>query len=205
MSTSLAKLDFPLNLTESATSKFLIDNSSGFSMKPFTLSSSAVPGVVEGSRLPQQTAVILSSASFAFFASSASSISNRQSAELEIGLSHRKQRTENFLIAKFRPIMRQLHCFGPIAVCSRLSTVDSRLPVLIANETHSREESSYCKRSTYNFLIANEFHGSAHRQSTTSFASLASFASSASPHHLFRDLRYNISVEENCNPKGDKK
>jgi hypothetical protein len=30
--------------------------------------------------------------------------------------------------------------------------------ILIANETHSREKSSHCKQSTYEFLIANEFH-----------------------------------------------
>ncbi|HEV2488595.1 MAG TPA: hypothetical protein VGT03_02210 [Candidatus Acidoferrales bacterium] len=32
--------------------------------------------------------------------------------------------------------------------------------VLIANETHSREESSNCKQTTYEFLIANEFRSS---------------------------------------------
>ena len=39
---------------------------------------------------------------------------------------------------------------------SRLSTVNCNLNSLIANETHSPEESCACKQSTYEILIANE-------------------------------------------------
>ena len=41
---------------------------------------------------------------------------------------------------------------------SRLSALDSRVASLIANETHSRADSTASKQSTYEFLIANEFH-----------------------------------------------
>ena len=50
-------------------------------------------------------------------------LSNRQMPELEMGLSHRKQRTENFLIAKFRlilhlvfSVLRSLPAFWPLVL-----------------------------------------------------------------------------------------
>ena len=42
--------------------------------------------------------------------------------------------------------------------CPRLLTFDSRLLFLIANDMHSPKMPSHCKRSTYEFLIANEIH-----------------------------------------------
>ncbi|HKW89727.1 MAG TPA: hypothetical protein VJN21_13345 [Candidatus Acidoferrales bacterium] len=57
---------------------------------------------------------------------------------------------------------------------SRLSTIRSRLPCLIANDMHSREKSSPWKQSTYEILIANEFRSRATRQSAFSSASSAS-------------------------------
>jgi hypothetical protein len=81
---------------------------------------------------------------------------NRQSPELETDLSHRKQKTENFLIANFRPMLRspnQPSVANLDPRCqripdSRLSPLNCKLPSLIANEAHSREESSNRKQST---------------------------------------------------------
>ena len=89
-------------------------------------------------------------------------------------LTHRKHGTSHFLIDNFRVLYAQ-HALEPfnsapfsLPPCipaslhpssrSRLSTLDSGLPSLIANETHSRAESSNCKQDTYEILIANEFH-----------------------------------------------
>ena len=82
---------------------------------------------------------------------------NRQSPELESPLSHRKQTTENFLIAKFRPVPRQSSQLPPAAVHGpRVTRHGPRIP-LIADETHSRAMPSITKQMTCNFLIANEF------------------------------------------------
>jgi hypothetical protein len=49
-------------------------------------------------------------------------------------------------------------------------------PALIANETHSREDSSACKQSTYHFLIANEFHCANPALQTCEHSKLLDFA-----------------------------
>src|SRR5690348_14346422 len=157
MSTSPAKLDSRVSHPKSITSNFLIDN--------FQQVSSHVAGSS-------------SSASFASFASSASCISNRPCPRLEMPVSHRKQtiapisNRPNFalcnlsLAATKQPVHPDAgraakRACPPKQVFakagrSQLSTVACGLPSLIANETHSREESSNWKQSTYRFLIANE-------------------------------------------------
>ena len=126
------KLEISLTLPKSTTSDFLIDN--------FCTLSASCPSPASSLERP------------------ASSNSNRHIPELESSLSYRKQSTENFLIAKFRPMHRKLGQCGASSTRSRLLTLDSRLPPLIANETHSRKASSACEQSTYQILIANEFH-----------------------------------------------
>jgi hypothetical protein len=142
-------LDFPLTHRNQSTSQFLIDNfGASLSRRP--------PWRVNAFTAPKHSGAEEGHSPM---------ISNRQCPELEIDLSHRKQRTENFLIAKFRPMLPSL---VPLALGTdrslhpspdlRLSTLNSRLSSLIANETHSREESCSCKQSTYKILIANENH-----------------------------------------------
>ena len=53
---------------------------------------------------------------------------------------------------------------GSSTLRSWLSTLDSQLPPLVANETHSPEESNVCKQSTSKFLIANDFHSQTNTQ-----------------------------------------
>ena len=103
MSTSSAKLDFPPSLAKSNTSNFLIDNF----------------GALVVRRPPQQ--LVYPDAGMAAkadcapsFEPPASGNSNRQCPELETDLSHRKQRTEFFLIAKFRPMLPQM--LSPISL-----------------------------------------------------------------------------------------
>jgi hypothetical protein len=140
-------LDLPLNCRKHSTSQFLIDNfERSLAFNPPKQSDACPPWRAQASELP--------------------TISNCQSPELEISLSHRKQRTENFLIAKSRPMLPSLNQhlsreMGPRwqrIPDSRLSTLNRELPSLIANEPHSREESCACKQTTYKILIANEFY-----------------------------------------------
>jgi hypothetical protein len=152
------KLDHHVTCTKHATSHFLIDN---FERLPRE-------GVhPERSRrvTPLQKRFAAKPGPASSIQPRASRISNRQSPELESRLSHRKQRTENFLIAKFRPILPSAVPAALGAGSSlrpspnfRLSTLNSRLLSLIGNEMHSRAESSGCKQRTSHFLIGNEFH-----------------------------------------------
>ena len=82
-------LDFPSSHTKHTTSYFLIDNFCTFSW----------PGSHPASSLEPP----------------ASKTSNRHIPELESSLSYRKQSTENFLIAKFRPILDLLT--APFSPC----------------------------------------------------------------------------------------
>ena len=176
MSTSLAKLDFSASLAKSITSNFLIDNFCTLLRSPVSKSTS----VGSSGTLHSPLACCAAAASSRrrvtrhslVLTKEGSLPSNRQCPELEMGLSHRKQRTEIFLIANFRPMLRNLIQRGERVDCSRLSTLDSRLPSLIANDTHSREKSSYSKLSTYQFLIANVFHRQ-YLASTAIYASLS--------------------------------
>ena len=83
------------------------------------------------------------------------SISNRHIPELESPVSHRKQsigplsNRHKFAFCNFRLL--------PFPASLPLCVLASS-PSLIANDMHSREESSPCKQTTYNFLIANEIH-----------------------------------------------
>jgi hypothetical protein len=89
-------LDFPLTCRKQSTSHFLIDNFGAYlTRRPAParrgerrVNGCLAPGFTQTSHLKPRTCS-----------------SNRQRPELEIGLSHRKQRTENFLIANFRPIL----------------------------------------------------------------------------------------------------
>lgn len=100
-STSSKLLEIHLTHRKHSTSHFLIDNLNGFGMKPITLSE------VEGSLYPKLQPDHSELRSFARSAGSQLSTlnsllpSDRQTPELGIDLSHRKQRTEVFLIAKF--------------------------------------------------------------------------------------------------------
>ena len=93
-------------------------------------------------------------------------LSNRHIPELESPVSHRKQRIgplsnrHKIAFCNFHPLttLNESSVSLPLAFQSRLSTLDHRLPSLIANDMHSREESSPCKQTTCNFLIANEIH-----------------------------------------------
>ena len=152
---TLQKLEISLTAPESLTSQFLIDNWNGFSLKPSTLSAA------EGSR-----STASSSASFAPFASSTSCISNRPSPRLEIPVNHRKQtiapisNRPKFAFCNSRPLsaLKGLNEPLSVAVHSRLLTLDYKLPLLTANDMHSRKSPTACKQSTYQILIANEFH-----------------------------------------------
>ena len=130
------KLDFPVSRSKSTTSHFLIDNSCTLSRSVFLPASNLKPPT--------------------------SRTSNRQYEILEPHVSHRKQRTGNFLIANFRPMFRKLADRAArgsgIGRSLSLVTCHSPLILLIANDMHSRKQSSNCKQSTYEILIANEFH-----------------------------------------------
>lgn len=125
-------LDFALTYRKQRISQFLIDNFRG--PQP------------EGSGIACQA------------------FSNRPCTRLEMLVSHRKQTvapTSNrpqfafsiFPFVSASTALNQLH-----SLRSRLPTLNCRLSSLIANETHSRVKTNYCKYSTYKILIANEFH-----------------------------------------------
>ena len=177
MSTGSEKLDFSITTAESTISNFLIDNFGALIVR----------------RPPQQ--LVYHDARRAAKADCTSSIelpvssnSNRHIPELESGLSHRKQRTgprsnrHKFAFCNSCPVAAS-RVLDESSFDFRLSTLDSRLPSLIANATHSREESSDCKQSTYKILIANEFHcyfNPREAFSSASYASPASLAASVS-------------------------
>jgi len=143
-------LDFSLTSPKSITSKFLIDNFGACLTRrpPWPRTVAA-----EGSH-----SAPLSFASFAPFASSTSCISNRPSPRLEMVVSYRKQ--EMALISN-RPqfVLSNFALRAPAAPKHAAAKAGPwPLSSLIANETHSREESSACKQSIYQILIANEFH-----------------------------------------------
>ena len=123
-STCSKLLEIHLTHRKHRTSHFLIDNLNGFSMKPITLSE------VEGSLYPKLQADHSELRSFAGSAGSQLSTlnsllpSNRQSPELEMDLSYRKQRTEIFLIAKFGalfPIRPPKHASAKAGPARRIS------------------------------------------------------------------------------------
>ena len=122
-------LDFPLTPSKSTASQFLIDNLNGFRMKPFTLSE------VEGSAYPKsqldhsELANFTRSSCFQLPSVDSRLLSNRQSQELEIDLSHRKQRTEIFLVAKFRLLLGRLSLSTVKSALLHLSSVSSRLSI----------------------------------------------------------------------------
>ena len=152
-----AKLDFLLTAAKSITSQFLIDNFRA--VLPL-----AAPKQLVAKAGPAPSLKLRASRG-----------ANRQYPELESPVSHRKQTTENFLIAKFRPMSRPpkqpaaaiskvlpnhalaLARHSSLA-CAERTQGDTRHCLLIANETHSHTKPSSSKTSTYEFLIANEFH-----------------------------------------------
>ena len=123
-----SKLDFRLTPSKQTTSHLLIDN--------FCTGSAPLP--FPTSSLGLQT-----------------SSSNRPSPRLEILVSHRKQTVgpisnrPKFALCNFRC----LSFSASVPPCHFASS-----PLLIANDMHSRAESSACKQSTYQILIANAFH-----------------------------------------------
>ena len=159
------KLELPLTRPKSTTSDFLIDSLGArilrrppqlpsaeadrtSKLKPFTLSAA------EGSH-----SAALSLASFASFASSPSCISNRPTPRLETPVSYRKQK---MALISNRPqfVFSNFALRAPAAPKHAAAKAGPwPLSSLIANETHSREESSACKHTTCKILIANEFHG----------------------------------------------
>src|SRR5690348_1236636 len=158
------KLELPLTMPKSITSNFLIDNLGAcLTRRPPQLPS---PDADRTSKSQVFTLVAAegsqplpwSSASFASFASSTSCISNRQIPELESPVSHRKQtigplsNRHKFAFCNFRLLLIP----ASLPPCLLASS-----PPLIANDMRSREESSLCKQSTYQILIANEFHSQA--------------------------------------------
>ena len=161
MSTSPARFGSLVSHPESTTSRFLIDN---FCMD--TACSSLV------TRLPRRRP------SRRAEAGPPSIFSNRQIPELELPVSHRKQKIgpfsnrHKFAFCNFRhlPFRASLH---PCILASS--------PLLIANDMHSREESSISKQSTYEFLIANEIHCRANPHSASSSASPGSQFTPSSP------------------------
>jgi|SRR5690348_13668015 len=144
-------LDFSLTSPNSITSNFLIDNFGVCLTRrpPWRRTAAA-----EGSH-----SAPLSFASAASFASSPFCISNRPAPRLETPVSYRKQ--EMALISN-RPqfVLSNFALRAPAAPKHAVAKAGPwPLSSLIANETHSREESSACKHSTCKILIANEFHG----------------------------------------------
>ena len=144
---------------------------------------------------------------------------NRPSPRLEMPVSHRKQtigpisNRPQFAFYNFALVGsgRLRTTFALETYPPRLSTDDCKLSSLIANETHSRGESSHCKRSTYEILIANEFQSYAQRQTALSSASFVSYDSfapstpSVTPRHRSLSLGYNGEVKSNCTDLGDLK
>ena len=138
----MQKLDVHVTRTKHSTSHFLIDNFCTFTGLP------QVAGFGPST----------SSASCDSFASSfspASRISNRPCPRLETPVTHRKQ---TIAPISNRPqfSLCKLGAFDSLSPTFNLGHPTSR--TLIANDLHSRKESSTCKQSTYQFLIANEFH-----------------------------------------------
>jgi hypothetical protein len=130
-------LDSALNYRKYSTSQFLIDNFG------WSFASHLFPTSKLGPR---------------------TSSSNRPAPRLEMPVSQRKQKigplSNRPQIAVFNFDLLRASVAQRIRRGSyfRLSTNDPQLRPLIANETHSRAESSLCKQSAYEILIANEFH-----------------------------------------------
>lgn len=139
---ALELLGLRLTCRKQSTSHFLIDNFQRSPVHVFPLASDFKPRI--------------------------SASSNRQSPQLELPLSCRKQRIGCFLIAKFRPMLPSPNLFsvakldprGNEIPDSQLSAVSRKLSSLIASETLSRKESTHCKQSICKILIANEFQSS---------------------------------------------
>ena len=191
---ALQKLEILLTALKSFTSKFLIDNWNGFSSKPSTLSAAEGSRPVACSSLacppqpwrrrtgpphvrPFPALKHLAAKAVCSRLSTVDSrlLSNRPSPRLEIPVSPRKQtiapipNRPKFAFCNSRPLaaLKGLNVPSSVAVQSRLLTLDYKLPPLIANDMHSRKSSTACKQSTYQILIANEFH------SARSFLNLA--------------------------------
>jgi len=130
-------LDYSLTHRKHNTSQFLIDNFGVYLSQASSLLSSSAPS-------PS-----FSSASFASFASSASA--SHGSLPLCLPASGTSNRPQ---IAVFNSAASRRS--ARLCPTSNVKPPTSR--ILIANETHSRAESSLCKQSTYEILIANEFH-----------------------------------------------
>ena len=106
-----------------------------------------------------------------------SRIMSTNSAKLDFSLSPAQSTTSNFLIDNFCTLLRSpaskrtsvgnsgAH-HSPLACPEWSRRITCDVPALtkegslfpIANDMHSRKESSACKQSTYQILIANEFH-----------------------------------------------
>ena len=182
------KLDFPLTPSQHTTSQFLIDNFCTLLRSP------ASKGTSVGSPRALHPPLATRHSSLP---------SNRHNLELEMPVSHRKQRIgpiSNRHKIAFCNIHVGAALIGPttcssVAVRSQLLTLDCKLSPLIANETHSRKQSSTCKQGTYKILIANEFH--------------SRISSEIVPrdrqHERHIKIRYNGGVKIECNSKGDKK
>ena len=125
-------LDSRLSHTKKGTSEFLTDNFQH------------VSSLVAGAR---------SSTSFASFASATSRTSNRPSPRLEMPVSHRKQ-TIGLISNRPKSVVCNF-CYS-VFHASLPPCLFASSPSLIANDMHSREESSPCKQRTSYFLIANE-------------------------------------------------
>ena len=147
------KLDFRISHTKQTTSQFLIDNF----CKDLACSSLACLAAAASSRRRVTGHSPLPS--------------NRPYPRLEIPVSYRKQtiapssNRPYFAVCNF-PLPSSFETDSAIESCPRTRTlaVPSHSPLvtrhclLIANDMHSRKESSRCKHSTYRFLIDNEFH-----------------------------------------------
>ena len=175
------KLDFRLNCTKHATSHFLIDNFRACILR--RSSQQPVHPDVGRVREPDRASSLKPPAS---------RNSNRHIPELESPVSCRKQR-----IGPISNRHKTAFCnFVSFRHCSHSVPVTCHLPlILIANETHSRKQSSACKQSIYKILIAIEFH--------------SQIASEIAPrdrqHKRHIKLRYNGRVGRICTTKGDKK
>ena len=158
MSAWPAKLDYRVTRSKQITSHFLIDNFCTHLRRHASKStivrsadychSPARRSLGEGGSLACPPQQLPAEADRASSLKPLASRANRQYEILEPHVSHRKQRVGDFLIAKFRPIIRQLEHLVPNAVCSRLSTVDSRL-------LSNRPKSTVCKFAVLRALFPN--------------------------------------------------
>ena len=175
MSTCAKKLKFGLSHTKLSTSEFLIDNFRGFSCSQAFPAFSVCHPAASNTRLSAVDSRLLCLIDNDMHSRKESSCCKHSTYEMLID-------NEFHCHERRSPLSSHASSASlPPSFHSRLPTLDCRSPFLIANDMHSREESSSSKQSTYEILIANELHCSANLQIASSIAFSASQSPLVSP------------------------